>query len=418
MAKSIFINLIIFLMIDKKEITNLVVQFGETLETQWKEEQNVGILGGKSGIALFLYDLSAFLNDQHFANIADNILYDCFDCLNEGYNFPTFCSGIAGLGWTLEHLQNRDIISIEDENMLDKIDEFIYEKMTIDFANNNFDYLHGAIGYGFYFMKRCKNAKNANSRKKFIQYLGYSINEIEKLAKKDTNGLGWLSSQILTSFENRITYNLSLSHGMASIIGYLTRVSTFPELSEKCSSLINGSIGFIQQFRREDSTWNYPHYISQDKSTYDNSVGRLAWCYGDLGLGLTLYNVGNKLMDKGLIKTSLQTLQKCALKTDVRISDIIDAGLCHGAFGVAYIFQKIANETNEAIYSKASQFWLDQGLLMKIDDKVSGGFQHWLPDGWKNSYGILNGISGIGLSLLSILGINNNWDECLMLDLA
>lgn len=400
---------------DKKKIYNLLVQFGETLETQWREEQNVGVLGGKSGIALFLYDLSVFLNEQHFAEVADTILYDCFDCLNGGYNFPTYCSGIAGLGWTLEHLQNRDIISIDDENMLDKIDEFLYETMTLDFTNNNFDFLHGAIGYGFYFLKRCKNAKNSNARKKFIRYLDYSINEIERLAHKDAKGIGWTSSQLLTSLERRTTYNLSLSHGMASIIAYLTRVSTIAELSGKCFSLINESIGFIQQFRRDDTTWHYPHYVSEDKEIYDNNRGRLAWCYGDLGLGLTLYNVGNKLVDKSLTKNSLQTLQKCALK-DLTTSDIIDAGLCHGAFGAAYIFQKFANDTSEDIYRQASQFWLDQGLLMKKDDKVSGGFQHWHSDGWKNSYGILNGISGIGLSLLSILGINNDWDESLMLD--
>jgi lantibiotic modifying enzyme len=399
---------------DKKEISKILRQFGETLEMQWRDERNVGILAGKSGIALFLYDLSAFLNDSHYAEIGDAILYDCFDNMNEGYNLTTYCSGIAGLGWALEHLQNRDILSIDDEDMLDKIDDVLFDRMKIDFSNKNCDFLHGAVGYGFYFFKRWKHAKNPTAKKQFATYIEYSVLQLEQLSDKDPRGLTWMTTASVSS-DNEPTYNLSLSHGMSSIISYLQRVAFIPEFTERCSRLIVGSVDFIRSFRSEGSRWHYPYFVKEDKRTYDPNTGRLAWCYGDLGLGFALYGAAAKV-NANLIDSSLETLSRCALMTDPKIAGVSDAGLCHGAFGVAHIFQKLAGDTHEDRFRDAAQFWLNEGLAMKKDDKVSGGYQHLLTTGWINSYSILNGISGIGLSLLSLMGMNNNWDECLLLD--
>ena len=67
----------------------------------------------------------------------------------------------------------------------------------------------------------------------------------------------------------------------------------------------------------------------------------------------------------------------------------------------------------------AASHWYNETL--KFDNYKDGlaGFKAWRPDhegGPKSEYGLLEGVSGIGLSLLSAVAETPlNWDECLLL---
>jgi lantibiotic modifying enzyme len=53
---------------------------------------NIGLLSGKTGIALFLYYYSKLLNKIKFADQGYEFLFDVFDEINQGFNYHIFCS--------------------------------------------------------------------------------------------------------------------------------------------------------------------------------------------------------------------------------------------------------------------------------------------------------------------------------------
>ncbi len=78
------------------------------IKDNYTEESHLGMLSGLSGLALFQFYYSRFVDNDEFSAIGLEILTRCIDKINDGYNFPTYCTGIAGMGWLLEHLKEYD----------------------------------------------------------------------------------------------------------------------------------------------------------------------------------------------------------------------------------------------------------------------------------------------------------------------
>ena len=100
-------------------------------------------------------------------------------------------------------------------------------------------------------------------------------------------------------------------------------------------------------------------------------------------------------------------------------NNVVDAGLCHGTAGIGHVFYRMWWNTKMPEFKKAANYWFEQTLKMaKFEDGLAG-FKAWhTPEygGWVNTYGILEGIAGIGLALLSYYHeIEPTWDECLLL---
>jgi lantibiotic biosynthesis protein len=63
----------------------------------------------------------------------------------------------------------------------------------------------------------------------------------------------------------------------------------------------------------------------------------------------------------------------------------------------------------------ASNYWYDQTLKMGSRNDGLAGYKFLSQQGWANEYNLLEGVSGIGLSLLSFLDPSFSWDECLLI---
>ncbi len=96
----------------------------------------------------------------------------------------------------------------------------------------------------------------------------------------------------------------------------------------------------------------------------------------------------------------------------------MDACFCHGTSGIAHIFNRMWRETGMPECKDAAAYWIGQTLsLAKFEDGLAG-YKTWqgTERGFQNEYGLLEGIAGIGLVLLSYhYEIEPTWDECLLL---
>ena len=94
----------------------------------------------------------------------------------------------------------------------------------------------------------------------------------------------------------------------------------------------------------------FPSMIFKD---YNNIIikRRLAWCYGDLDIAISLWHAGNALNNQIWKNKSLQIFRSCIELVEEQ--DLLtEFGICHGTSGIAMIFRRIYLETEELLFIK------------------------------------------------------------------
>jgi len=375
--------------------------------------QQTGALSGVSGIALFLFYYARLKNDNLQAEIALTVLSKSFKQINKGNLYQTYCSGLSGFGWTINHLNQEGFIEIDDSLLIDT-DEYLYKTMQSYLNEGNYDFLHGAIGCGFYFFKRYKSTSSKQLKSQYKTYLLHLIELLEDLSEKDNKGLKWLSVIDIKTGEKG--YNLSLSHGISSIVIFLSHLHHYEDFKDKVEEILKGGINYILSFKtkNQNSFSLFPNYIKLKENVQWNS--RVAWCYGDLGIGLTLWKAAKVLKNDKLEKEAIDILINTSKRRLPEKSMVMDAGLCHGSFGNAQIFNYMYSQTKIKEFKNAAEFWVIDGLKKANHKDGYAGFKMWALEGWKNELSVLEGIAGIGLAIISYLSKEDlNWDECLMI---
>lgn len=373
---------------------------------------NANLMGGTVGIALFYFYYSRYTKDQTFYDKGSLLIGKIFEYINAGNDYHTFAGGLAGFGWLIEHLNQNDFIDCDTNEMLYYLDEYIYNKMILDIENENFDYLHGAQGAGIYFLSRVK--KNS----KVENYLVKLIDELEKVSEQSTaEALRW-PPLIRDKEKKDVSSNLSLSHGTASIIVFLSKVYGYNIQKKKTLKLLKGAITYILQNQLDQPIY-YFYFPSIIYYSGQPSSGRLAWCYGDLGVGMAIYQAGKIAENNQWVEKAIEILLHSTIIRNDKITCVVDAGLCHGTAGIAHIYNRLYTLTKLETFKTAADFWFLKTLQMaKFDDGLAG-YKAWrrkdISEDLKDP-GFLEGVAGIGLALISYVSdIEPAWDECLLL---
>lgn len=394
-------------------------EISEILDTEAIKNRQIGVLSGISGIALFNFYYSKYLDVDTYADKGVELLNESVNRINEGYQFPTYCTGIAGAAWVFDHLVEEDFMDAENDDLLSELDEFLYAVMENDMKTGNFDFLHAAIGYGYYFIKRLRNTKDEELKKRYETYLSDLLKMLENSAVKDKNGLKWESTlDIETGLRG---YNLSLSHGISSIIIFLSKLMQFENLKDKTTPVLSGALSFLlsNEMHNEERTVFFPSWIMPEDTQQPEKRGsRLAWCYGDLGPGLAILHASEALNDEELKEKALEVLTFSAKRTTPEDTGVRDAGVCHGSYGNAQIFNRLFKKTGNDIFNTAAAFWIQHGLQSATHEGGYAGYKQWRgkDEQWCEETNLLEGIAGIGLSIIDYLAdFETSWDECLMI---
>ncbi len=386
------------------------------IRSEYEKEAHLGVLAGLSGMALFQFYYSKYLNIDANADLGVDIISKAIEKINNGYSFSTYCAGIAGLGWTLDHLEQADFIDIGSDDLLSEFDDFIKKRMLSDFKNTNYDFLHGGIGYAFYFLNRFRNTNSVTLKKKYTKILFEFIDLLEGLSETEANNkIKWKS--VLNIKTGEEGYNLSLSHGMSSIIGILTKLYEHDAFKSRTEHLLLGAINYVLSLENEDKK----SCVFPNSKTLDNAVSkksRLAWCYGDLGVGIRLWFAAKVLNDEKLKEKTISIFKHAALRVKQEDTMVVDAGICHGSYGNAQLFNRIYQETGIITFKEAANFWINDGLEKGTFEQGFAGYKQWKgsDEKWGKELSLLEGVAGIGLVIIDHLSsFNTNWDECLMI---
>jgi len=386
------------------EIANIVAIEGLSMPAY-------NLMSGTSGIVLFLSEYADITQNVKYEDVAGEILERTIDLVYKHEPIFPYAGGLAGVGFLFSWLEEkRDLSDI----ITKEIDDYLTIGAVKEMEKSHYDFLHGLMGIAYYFIHRAKITKT------IAPILYNVVDYLQETARYNTekNELKWRKLKD----DGIIEYNTSLSHGMASIIALLSKLYLLHDanLSEKVKPLIIGSVNYI--LNQEIDRNIYGSYYSYLAIESENSIrgSRLAWCYGDLGIATTLYQAGVALGQQNWINKSIEILTFAAMnRRDLGKNMVMDAGLCHGTSGIGHIFYRMWWSTKLPEFKDAADYWFAETLKMaKFEDGLAG-YKTWQGEqygGWLNQCGLLEGIAGIGLALLSYsTETEPSWDESLLL---
>jgi lantibiotic modifying enzyme len=390
--------------INKEKVRRVNIKLAEIAEAILSSDiQSKGLLGGDVGLILFLYNYVQYTGQYDLMEkISDRLLLVCDDVTNR---VNTFCSGLAGLGWLLQHLHNHDVLGDDLDFIMNDVDRLLENWMIWGIQKGNYDFLHGSMGAAFYFQSRNNDRSN--------QSISLFMDILESKGIKDgEQSIKWQSNK-----RSRLVYDFGLAHGMASIVSFLTNLSKNDIHRDNALKLLAKIVRYlIRNMNPKHYKSSFSSSVYVDNENYNES--RLAWCYGDLGTAYSLYRASIVLNDLQLKELSITALKKTTNRKNIKAEIVHDSCFCHGSSGIMHIYNRMYQHTLDPVFKRAMEFWLDVTLSKSKTGEGPAGYQFFNPkeDTWVDEYSILNGVAGIGLALIAtVYSSEPLWDECLLL---
>jgi hypothetical protein len=384
----------------------------EVVDFNYLKIKQVGVHKGLSGLSLFkFYNLKNKENKIH-RKVGHEILIQCAAQIDNDCTDFYFCDGASGFGWVLDHLERENFIESDNDAFLSQFDQQIYSAMVRSLSIANYDFLFGAVGNAMYFLNRYRNTKEIRLKEKYEGILFEFIFFLEKISVKEEDKTKWF--YVLTNSEST-NCSLGLCHGISSIIAFLSKLHNFEKFKEQTAPLLQNSINYLISFKNKKANAFslFPNFSNNSRESLKRS--RLGWCYGDLGIGITLLQAGKVMGDSGLNELALSILKHAAKRRTAEQTLMEGTSICHGIYGAAKLFHRAYLITEDAIFKEAAEYWFQEGLKATI--YKNGKFDS---ESWKSSlknFTLLDGVCGIGLVILDYLtGIDSNWDECLLIN--
>jgi class I lanthipeptide synthase len=352
-------------------------------------------LEGKAGVALF----HGYLGN---AERADQLIEDAVDALATTPMSPGLYGGFTGIAWAAEHLGAADDMSEIDESLLTAI----AAPGTADY-----DLIRGLVGFGVYALQSMPSPSA-------VLCLEAIVDRLDETAQALEPGISWFTAPELLFPHQRKQYprggyNLGVAHGVPGVIAFLADACRLGIRREKARPLLDDAVHWVLSHRL------FEHFPAWVVPGIDARPSRLAWCYGDPGVAATLLAAARAVDNAEWERAGLEIALRAATSApeDARVQD---AGLCHGAFGLAHLYNRIYQAGGDDAFAEAARLWYSRGLDMRQPERGIAGFESWelgadMQLGWRTDPGFLCGAAGIGLALLAgITSVEPEWDRLLM----
>jgi lantibiotic biosynthesis protein len=393
----------------------------EWLAAERQRNHGVTIGGGTAGRALFYGYLSKATGDESHAAWAEQLVNEAIDDLAKTPMRPALYSGFTGVAWAAEHLgrllcDEEEVGGADgDEDMNEEIDDALLMALRRPWVGD-YDLISGLVGFGIYALERFP-------RTSAVRCLEAIIDRLDETAETKGQGVTWFTPPERLPILNRENtplgyYNLGVAHGVPGVIALLADACRLGVRPERARALLNGAVSWLMLHHLgEQNGACYPSWVAPN---LEPRPSRLAWCYGDPGIAATLLYAARATGVEEWERSAL-AIAAHAASVAPEYAGISDAGLCHGAFGLAHLYNRIHKAGGGELFADAARLWYRLGLEMRQPGEGIAGFQAWLPregktQGWEADSGFLTGAAGIGLALLAaVTPIEPEWDRLLLI---
>lgn len=379
--------------------------------------RGASLAGGQTGQALFHAYLALHGGDESEADRAAELLDSAAELLAEVPMDMSLYSGFAGVAWVIEHLRGR-LFESDDEDPNLEIDEALLVPLSRSPWTGNYDLITGLAGLGVYGLERLPRPTGAATLERVVDRLA-------ELARTFPEGTAWFTPpEDLPPWQREYHpngyYNLGVAHGIPAVVALLAGACAAGVAADRARPLLDGAVRWLLAHRLEPgagSCFGTAFYPGEPMAP-----SRLAWCYGDPGIAASLLvaarAAGRPDWEREAVAIGLDAAARPAEGAKVH-----DAGLCHGAAGIAHLFNRMAQTTGEEPLAEAARFWFRAALDLRQPGEGIAGFRTWKMDPggepyWVTDPGLLEGAAGIGLALLAATSpVEPAWDRIFLVSL-
>lgn len=399
--------------INERENYKLVNKLLSSIARSVAEDKDLhdGLFVGDLGKVLFLCYYCKHITPYEYKKSIRDLINSkrINDWLNYNDTDYSFAEGLIGKAWGVKHLLKNGFI--EDNNFIEVSDSLILNKSVELLEKGIIDFLYGGLGGILYFLEK-------EASKDTTYYITRIIDTIEELSIETKDGIYW-KNKMWTDIENvdDNDVNLGLAHGVPSVIILLSHLFSKDYAKDQCYRLITKATTWLLRQELAFTENNLSMFSYSYEQGTKNETSRLAWCYGDLGIATAFWYAGKSLKSSMLISKALDIFGYAAKRRDLSENSVEDAAFCHGTIGIMHIFNRVYQETNDPQYREAATYWLHRSIDWSRIDQKSETYSFWSArTQWTTSPALLDGISGIGLSLLSCVSYTEpQWDRCVLL---
>lgn len=369
---------------------------------------NDSFLKGKLGLVFYYYHLYKATEQSQLKHKAEDLLDQILagiNAHNPGLIGPVLSTGGAGLGYAVNFMAREGLLEMRTGIAFNELDRYLFNTAASLIAEDNIDFLHGALGIVYYFTEKKEDDVAANS------YLDLLIEMICRKAVEGESGC-WFKTSLMKVGEKQ-KVNFSLAHGMCGILLVLLNAFERSSHSELIAKTVRDGIRFIVKHKMDvDFLQNeysfFPFVVDPDENEI-SAFNRMAWSYGDLNEVLLFYRAGSLFHDDSLIRLADLIGMQCMMRRDEPSTLITGSDFYHGTAGLAQFCRTLYRETQHDIYKDVYEYWIERTILL-LDEELENGTYH----GREHEY--LEGLIGVAFVLLSYVSEKElGWSKALLL---
>jgi hypothetical protein len=327
---------------------------------------------------------------------------------------PGLYGGVARIAFVVGHISAGDDADTACEIIEASLLRYLERPTEL------YDLISGLVGIAVPVLQRIADGRPSPSSEPLARTV---LAQLERLARPMPHGLAWHTPPtLLPPWQREVApdgyINLGLAHGIPGIIAILARYLAAGVEVARARTLLDGAVSYLRSVALPTPGSRYPAWLPMKRADAPN---RVAWCYGDLGVAVALMSAASATGRDDWRAEALALAHGMAARAP-EASQVIDTGLCHGAAGIAHLFNRIAQAAGDAELGRAADAWFGRTLAMRRGEAI-GGFPRGNPAGgnlvWEPAADVLTGASGVALALhAAITPIEPAWDQILLADLS
>jgi lantibiotic modifying enzyme len=369
---------------------------------------------GQAGLAL----LYAWLARTRRMPQADVLARQCLDQAIEAVSTQpmnaSLYGGFTGVAWAAE-LTGR-LLDPDAEDRSEAVDEALLRLLSrADRWSAPYDLIVGLTGLGVYALQRYP-------RPVAIECLRRVVERLHDCARHDEHGLYWWTppAEILDQ-ESRKQYpsgraDLGVAHGVAGSVALLGGICGAGVEQATARPLLEGAVSWLlAQSLPTEAGPTFPVWVAPAIQPWP---ARCAWCYGDPGIAAALLLAARGVGDAGWEQTAVALACRAA-ERPASDTGVVDANFCHGAAGLAHLYNRMYQATGEPALGRAALYWLERTLGFYRRARDAGGT--WVQGNWDpgqrerwtwNGIELVEGAAGVALVLLAAAtSVEPTWDR-------
>ena len=296
---------------------------------------------------------------------------------------PSLHDGLLTVAWVVDHLSDG-----ADQT---EIDDALLDALAVEAWPGGYDLTSGLVGIGLY-------AASGVPRRALLCRV---LEHLEARAVRTDAGLTWRTpSAGLPSWQRAIApdgyFDTGVAHGVAGVIGLAAIACEVDVDRARAERLLRGAIAWLQSVATRQGDARYPSWVFPQPDPRPQPA-RAGWCYGDPGIATQLFAAGRAVGEAAWCADAVAMMHD-AVRRPAESTRIEDAGLCHGAIGLAHMLHRLAHGSGDTVLREAAIGWYRRALAFPAKDDAS----------------FLAGAAGIVLGMIAAsTSVGPGWDRLL-----